>query len=85
MNTKVNKINSIRPKKTSKRIKKAHEMHFTEKVAHMAGCSTRMVRYVLDEKRNQETATAQRILIAAAIIEEQENKMLEEVKRIVNF
>lgn len=60
-------------------------MSFLEKVATMAGCTTRMVRYVLNEKRNQETDTAQRILIAAAIIEERENKLLEEVKQVINF
>lgn len=78
MDTKVTKIKT-------KRVRKNHEMPFTEKVALMAGCSTRMVRYVLDEKRNQETETAQKILLAAAIIEEKENRLIEEIKRIVNL
>ena len=60
-------------------------MSFVEKVAYQVGCSTRMVHYVLNEKRNHQTYTAQKILIAAAITEERENKLLQEVRRIVNF
>lgn len=60
-------------------------MCLTEKVAHSVGCSSRMVRYILEGKRNQETEMAQKILIAAAVIEERENRLLDEVKRIVKF
>lgn len=78
MNTKVHN-------KKSKRVKKRYETSLCEKVAKITGCSSRMVRYVLDEKRCQETELAQKILIAAAIIEERENKLLEEIKRVVGL
>lgn len=69
----------------TKRHKKAHELTYSEKIAQQVGCSVSMVQYILAGKRNPETKTGQKILIAAAIIEEEENKLLQEVKRLVNF
>ena len=69
----------------TKRTKEVHELTYIEKVALSAGCSTTMVGYVLRGERNQETATAQRILIAAEVIKEKENHLLQEVKRLVKL
>lgn len=60
-------------------------MTFHQKIASQVGCSERMVLYVLNGQTSQETATAQKVLLAAAIIAEEENKLLQEVKRLVNF
>ena len=60
-------------------------MTFYQRITSQVGCSERMVLYVLSGQTSQETATAQKRLIAAAVISEEENKLLQEVKRLVNF
>ena len=69
----------------TKRHKKAHELTYHEKIAQQVGCSVSMVQYILAGKRNQETKMGQKILIAAAVIEEEENKLLQAVKLLISF
>lgn len=60
-------------------------MTFHEKVAATSGASVVMVKKVLAGKRNDETELGCRIWVAANLIQEGENKLLQSVKQAVKF
>lgn len=83
MTTKIHDLQTKRQKNMS--AKGAHNMNFLEKVAAVCGCSTSMVRYVLNGKRNGETNLGERIWVSATLIADKENLLIQEIKKIVNL
>lgn len=63
-----------------RRIKVSHE-----DIAYTVGASKSTVKAIRIGGRSQETETGQRVMIAEMLIEEGTNKLLEEVKRIVQI
>lgn len=71
--------------KRQDKVKKPHEMTHSEKIATVADCSTTQVLRVLKNQRGRETALSERILVADTLIQEKENLLLQEVKRVMKF
>lgn len=75
--------------KKNERVKKPENMTYYEKIAarvvNVLGgtCSTKYVQMVLQGERNDRTAKAQEIKIAAAVIAEEENRIVNAVRNLI--
>ena len=72
-----NRIKSNRPKKVRKIP--------SSWIAEVSKTSPSMVRMVRNEARNTEKGAGLRVELAEMLLEEGVNKLLDEVKRVVNF
>lgn len=62
----------------------------TKKIPHVwiadtVGCSESMVKQVRNGQRNKDTSLGQKIEVAEILLEDGRNKLLAEVKRILQF
>lgn len=71
--------------KPTEQDKPAHMMTFYEKVAACTGVSEDYAYRILSGVRVAETPKGESVRVAAVLIEEKENLLLREVKRIVKF
>lgn len=65
--------------------KRTERTGFIKKIAQVCECSTKHVRDVLDDRRNGDTELGEKIWLAATLLEEKENLLIQELKRIVNI
>ena len=71
--------------KSKKRHKKYSKKVSHEDVAYTVGASKSTVKAIRNGNRSNETDLGQRVQIAEMLIEDGQNKLLEEVKRIVQI
>lgn len=77
MEPKIQQGKTNRPKNLAERL-------LVRDVADICGCSTRLVRYVLNGERATNTELKEKIDIAAALIQSKRSRMLHEVKQSIH-